>query len=129
MISDQILAVGPFDTGPQLEGPGLEVFARAPAIEEERNRDAVGLSAAEIVVALPYDVGIVHPREGVRVVDRGHTDANEEAAAFLGLGLSRSPERIAPHTAGNATGERGRTAARRGGAQERAPAALALLER
>ena len=129
VVGDQVFAVGPLDAGPQLQGPGLEVLARRPALEQERNRDAVGLGAAEVVVALAHDVGIVHPREGVRVVDRGHANADAEDAALRRLGLGRFHERLAQDLAGDAIGNRCRHAEQGGGAQELAPVELALLER
>ena len=111
------------------EGPGLEVVARLPALEQVGACDVVLAGLGQILVYAAADVGIVDPGVVVRVLDRrtAHGDAQGAAAGQLGRAGGRC-ERLAGDATGPHVGGAGGHAEKRRIAQEGTSGDRALSE-
>ena len=131
VIGDELLAVVPEHALAQVEGPGLEIVGRFPALREHRAGDVVGAGDRQILGDMPGLVRHLRPGVGRRVVHLLDFHGDAEGAALLGRGALRQrgvDQVLAENLAGDAVG-RGRAHAEQGrGAQELPPIDAARLQ-
>ena len=122
VIGREVPAVVPFHALTDLQGPGLDVLARFPGLEQIGPGDVVVAGLGQILDHLPRHVALFDPGESVRGDDLLGTHADAQPAPFRQRGASRSHEGLARHLGGEPVGGRRRQAEQRRAAQELAAA-------
>ena len=124
VVGGELPAVAPLDPLAHVQGPGLEVRARLPSLQQLRAGDVVVAGARQVLAHLGTDIGLGVPLEDVGVRDFEDLLANLQRAA-LGQRRPRLPYRPSPdHDRGRAR----RQPQQGGGAQELSASDSSLSE-
>ena len=128
LVGGEHAALPPLHVLPDLQGPGLEVSARLPALQQHRARDVVGAGVGQVLDHLAGEVAGRHVAGAMKM--RGLADARAETkrAALLwrALGQRRRDRRSPVDLAGEGVSGRRADAEQRRRPQELAPVAFAV---